>query len=184
MTLFPLQVALLTIAENDLKSHDKITLGLKHIGRSFLLVFNTFLFFCIFSERFPVIYGFSIDINIRIHHHFSFFSECWLVGPLQLSMGPFITTFFLPGWSKVVKFYFAQSKQTKQPFLAKSFIHKCQISNCKRGHSPPAPTPFQTPMDITIGKTSVSRRQNYFGTLKQEAVEMLIAKLCNVLYRK
>jgi len=106
------------------------------------------------------------------------------VGPLQLSVDPFLAKFFLPGWSKVVKFYFAQSKQTKQPFLAKSFIHKSQISNCKRGHRPPAPTPFQTPMDITIGKTSVWRRQNYFGTLKQQAVEMLIAKLCNVLHRK
>jgi len=34
----------------------------------------------------------------------------------------------------VVKFYFAQSKQTKQPFLAKSFIHK--MSNIKLQEGP------------------------------------------------
>ena len=41
------------------------------------------LYFSVFSEYFPVILGFTTPIHIRIHHHFSTFFECWLVGFLQ-----------------------------------------------------------------------------------------------------
>jgi len=57
----------------------------------------------------------------------------------------------------VIKFYFAYSKQTKQPFLAKHFTQKCKISKCKGGPKLPCP-PFPTPMDMPMGKNK------YFAT--------------------
>ena len=59
----------------------------------FGLVFLCFSVGCpllAFSEYFPSIYGLSIAIHLRIHHHFSsWFSECWLVHPLQRPVGFF-----------------------------------------------------------------------------------------------
>jgi len=43
-----------------------------------------------FSDYFLVIQGFSLAIHIRTHHDFSkFFSECWLVDPVQWLVCPF-----------------------------------------------------------------------------------------------
>jgi len=60
-----------------------------YFGFGIVLVFSRLLFLR-FSDYFSVIYGFSTAIHIRIHHHFlSFFSECWLVDPVQWPVGPF-----------------------------------------------------------------------------------------------
>jgi len=42
---------------------------------------------------FPVILCFSIGIHIRIHLHFSTFSECWQVAPPTVACGPPSATF-------------------------------------------------------------------------------------------
>ena len=41
-----------------------------------------------FSWCFSVISCFIVDIYIRIHYHFSTFTECWLVGSLRWSVAP------------------------------------------------------------------------------------------------
>jgi len=57
-----------------------------------------YVFFGLFSSD----SGFySLAIHIRIHHHFSsFFSECWLVDPVQWPVGPFYLSF--PPWVKTL----------------------------------------------------------------------------------
>jgi len=45
-------------------------------------------------------FGFSIEIHIRIHFHFLFFSKCWKVGPLHWPVGLLQLRF--PLWLKAV----------------------------------------------------------------------------------
>jgi len=44
-----------------------------------------------------VISGFSIDIHIKIHYHFTFFLPLrWPVGPVQLHFAPWLKSLFPP----------------------------------------------------------------------------------------
>jgi len=52
-----------------------------YFGLSILLVFSTLLLY-VFFGLFSGDLGFSLAIHIRIHHHFSSFSERWLVDPV------------------------------------------------------------------------------------------------------
>ena len=45
-----------------------------------------------------MILGFSLAIHVRILHHYSSFSECWLVSPVQWPVGSFYLS--LPPWLK------------------------------------------------------------------------------------
>ena len=53
-----------------------------------LLVFSSLLLFLRFSECFPVISGFRIEVHIKIHYHFSAFFLIVVCGPLQLRFSP------------------------------------------------------------------------------------------------
>jgi len=59
---------------------------------SILLVFCRLFcaFFGNFLDCFPLILGYSIEIYILMHFHFSFFSECWQLGLLQLRFQPWL----------------------------------------------------------------------------------------------
>ena len=55
-----------------------------YFGMRYAFSFHQVVVFMRFSECFPVISGFSIDIHTWIQWHFPTFSECLLVGPIQL----------------------------------------------------------------------------------------------------
>jgi len=59
--------------------------------------FHQVVVFMRFSECFPVISGFSIDIHTWIQWHFPTFSECSLVGPIQLSLALAQTSSYATG---------------------------------------------------------------------------------------
>jgi len=67
-----------------------------YFGMWYVFSLQLVVVFLRFSECFPVISGFSINIHTWIQCHFPTFSECWLVGPLQIRLTPWLKPLVTP----------------------------------------------------------------------------------------
>jgi len=90
-----------------------------------------------FSDYFPVIQGFSLTIHTGLTMISQFFSECWLVDPVQWPVGPFYLS--LPPWLKpfvTPLIIFVQNKKCKKEDIL-TFLNVLGyyfISHEKSGH--------------------------------------------------
>jgi len=83
-------------AEGRIASPDKRNVKIRpHLAYISVLAFLWFSVSCCF---FPMSLGISIAIHIRIHHHFSIFSGCWLAGSIPWPVGTFSEV--VPPWLK------------------------------------------------------------------------------------